>query len=392
MPERLAQTAHDPSPPRVVVHQLPDGVQHVRALVVLVAGAFVVHSVDSDDRLVVPYQLALTNRILRPCLLSLLTLGEKTFGVGSETLVDPHIGGILHSDAVAEPFVRALVDDDEIPEQSVPRRRAVAAEVSILVVIAVSDRALVLHSQVRRLDELVTILVPRERTEPVLEALQHRLHLLELFLRCIGVIVDRPEVEAEVAALSLIYVAEMRVMTRVHRDVVVVDRVFHKPLVGCGSIPVRRGAPQSPIRHIDQRVRNGDGDSLTVGLVGVDVLVGPPYTRAQTFVGGGDPWTRKAVARPDVPSIPRRSDRRDRLAVVIDGDLLPGADRLWRDQSDEKRVAVAAGAELGAVLDYAVNYERHLQVDLHLARWFQDAVSDGVVPDDGAVAGIRFDV
>ena len=178
---------------------------------------------------------------------------------------------------------------------------------AVLVVIAVGDGALVLHAEVRRLDELVAVLVPGERAEPVLEALEHRLHLLELLAGGVEVIVERIEVERELASLALVYVAEMRVVRGVDGDVVVVDRIGDEPLVGRGPIRVRRRAPQPAVRDIDQRIRDGDRDALAVGLVGVDILVRPPDTGAGPFVGGRYPGAGETVTRPHEAAVPRRA-------------------------------------------------------------------------------------
>ena len=65
----------------------------------------------------------------------------------------------------------------------------------------------------------------------MLEALEHRLHLLELFPRRVGVIVQWPEIERELSLLALVRVGEMCVVAGIHRDVVVVYRIRDEPLV-----------------------------------------------------------------------------------------------------------------------------------------------------------------
>ena len=91
--------------------------------------------------------------------------------------------------------MRAFVHDDEIPLQAEPRAGQVAAEVAIEEVVAVGDAALMLHAEVGGLDQLVAIGIPGVRPEPMLEAAQHRDHLLELAAGRVGVVVERPEVE-----------------------------------------------------------------------------------------------------------------------------------------------------------------------------------------------------
>jgi hypothetical protein len=72
------------------------------------------------------------------------------------------------------------VDDDEIPVVSLSGAREVSAEVTVHVVIAVGDGALVLHAEVRGLDQLVAVVIPRVGSKPSLEAAQHRFDLREL--------------------------------------------------------------------------------------------------------------------------------------------------------------------------------------------------------------------
>jgi hypothetical protein len=66
--------------------------------------------------------------------------------------VDPHVGGIGSGDAVAEPFVAALVDDDEVEARADADLGPVAAEVAVLKEVAVGDGALVLHAGVGSFD------------------------------------------------------------------------------------------------------------------------------------------------------------------------------------------------------------------------------------------------
>ena len=66
-----------------------------------------------------------------------------------------------------------------LPEQLQREGPAIA----VRVMVAVSDRALVLHPGMRRLDQLVAVLVPGIRAEPVLEAGERRLGLRELRAR-----------------------------------------------------------------------------------------------------------------------------------------------------------------------------------------------------------------
>ena len=145
------------------------------------------------------------------------------------------------------------------------------------------------HPQMWRLDQLIAVLIPRERAEPMLEALEHRLHLLELFPRRVGVIVQWPEIERELSLLALVRVGEMCVVAGIHRDVVVVYRIRDEPLVGRRALRIGIRAPQPAIGDVGDRARHRDRDALAVRLIGAKVFVRPPHARANAFVGGSDP-------------------------------------------------------------------------------------------------------
>ena len=123
------------------------------------------------------------------------------------------------------------------------------------------------------------------------------------------------------------------------------------------------------------------------------VLVRPPDARAEPLVGGRDPACRPRLSvLPDEAAVPRRTLRRARLAVIVDGDRLLRRRALRRDERDEERVAVAPVREPLAVLHHAVDLERHLQVDLHLRRRLEHAIGDPVPAADAAVARADGDV
>src|SRR5690606_9640121 len=146
---------------------------------------------------------------------------------------------------------------------AVPAARTVASAIAVLVAVAVRDRRLMLHAEVRRLDELEAVLVPRIGAEPVLEARDRRLHLRELPARGLELVVERPVVQRQYAILALVDLTEMRVAAGVDRDVVVVDRVPHEPLECCPAVLVHDG-PQPPVRHVDHRMRYRDRYALAV--------------------------------------------------------------------------------------------------------------------------------
>ena len=195
--ERLLQPAQDAAPLVVVVHDLADGVQHVAALVVHVAGSLGVHAVGGDDRAVVLDVLrGSRSRTARPP-----PSPAGTPRTGSRRSWRSSRGSTCRRgpcrDAVAPPLMRALVHDDEVPLQCRARCPTGRGPGSRSRTVAVGHGALVLHAQMGRFDQLVAVRVPRIRAEPVLEALQHRLRLRQLPLGGLQVIGQRPEVDRE---------------------------------------------------------------------------------------------------------------------------------------------------------------------------------------------------
>jgi len=94
--------------------------------------------------------------------------------------VDPHVGLVGGGDAVAEPLVRAFVDDDEVEPGADADAGPVALQVAVGEVVAVGHGALVLHAGVGHFNQLVTVLPERILSEVVLKGLQHALGLCEL--------------------------------------------------------------------------------------------------------------------------------------------------------------------------------------------------------------------
>src|SRR5207237_3888509 len=97
-------------------------------------------------------------------------------------LVDPHVGPVGRRDAIAEPLVPALVDDDEVEARADADAGVVAPAVAVPEAVAVGDRTLVLHAGVGHLDQLVAVLLERVLAEIVLVGLEPPLRLRALFL------------------------------------------------------------------------------------------------------------------------------------------------------------------------------------------------------------------
>ena len=246
-----------------------------------------------------------------------------------------------------------------------------------------------LHAEVRRLDQFVAVRIPGVRSEPVLEAFEHRDDLSELALRGVRVIVERPEVERQTPRLTIQRVAEVRVSAGIDRDVVVVDRTGHKPFVRRRAVRILRGLAQPAVRDVEQWSGHGDRDSLAVGLIRQVVLGRPPDARAEPLVGGRDPLPAQAVFGECEPAIPGKPPADSRLTVIPHGDRPGGPGARLRLERDEERIAVAPVRELAPVLHDAVDLQRHLQIDLHFARGLKHAIRDRIPTADRRVGGIH---
>ena len=159
--------------------------------------------------------------------------------------------GIGGGNAVAEPLVAALVDDDEVEARADADSSPVAAEVAVLKQVAVGDGALVFHAGVGGFDEFVAVLREGVFAEVVLIGLKHAFGLGELGFGFVEVGGQGVEVEGHVTEA----VAEVDVVADVERDVVIID--------GVGDVPVPAGVSVAQI---------GLADELAVG--NVDEIVG----------------------------------------------------------------------------------------------------------------------
>ena len=302
----------------------------------------------------------------------------------------PHVGVVLRRDVVGEPLVRTFMHDDEIPFEPESGARTVATAIAVAKTITIRDGRLMLHAGVRDLDEFIAVLVPRVRSEPVLEALHHRAYLRPLSLRVGQIVVERPVVERQVALEPRVHLAVVRVVPRSHGDRVVVDRIDDEPFVRRRAVGMASGAAQPPIRHVDQRVRHGDRHALAVRFVGLRVLVRPPCRRPHPLIGGDHPWALQRVGAPGEAALPRRVSGDQRTSAVVHHDRLVFTGALHRREPDEKRGALAAKAKGSPILHHAVDTQRLHQIDLHLARrathLAQHTIGDAVAATEAAVA------
>src|SRR5699024_11057763 len=125
--------------------------------VVHILGALFIDAIGTDDGAVVIDEFAQADGIFSAGLFAEAALGINRFGIAGKAFVYPHIGNIFGGDIIAPPFVRAFVDDDEIPFEPPAGARKVTAHISIFKMVTVGYGALMLHAQMRRFYQLIAV-------------------------------------------------------------------------------------------------------------------------------------------------------------------------------------------------------------------------------------------
>src|ERR1700735_244361 len=88
-------------------------------------------------------------------------LDVKALKVRRPAFVNPHIGRIGGGDAVSEPLMPTLVDDNKIEFRADADSGPVAFEIPVCEVVPISDGALVLHAGIRHFNPLVAVFLER---------------------------------------------------------------------------------------------------------------------------------------------------------------------------------------------------------------------------------------
>src|SRR6185312_14223210 len=118
-------------PALVIIDDAAQRVEHERAFEVLVFRGGRVNAAPAQDGLLV-FDLGLEavevfdGRRMAPAVFDI-----ERFKVSGPALMNPHVGAIGGGDAVAEPLVRALVDDDEIKLEAPGSVGPVAVEITV---------------------------------------------------------------------------------------------------------------------------------------------------------------------------------------------------------------------------------------------------------------------
>ncbi len=233
--------------------------------------------------------------------------------------MDPHIGHVRSGHSVAKPLMPALVDDDEVEPRADSDACPVALAVAVLIVIAIGDRALVLHARIRHLDQFVTVLDKRILAEVVVVRLHHRLGLRELRLRFVQVFRQNVVVHRQLPEP----VAEVHIVADVQGDVVAVDWIMHLPVPACVAVAEILLAHEPPVRNIHQPVRHRDAYPHALHLIAPLVLIRPPHACADLFAGRVYPRATRRILFERHPAEPSLLDwisgveEADRIGVPL---------------------------------------------------------------------------
>src|SRR5262245_35072896 len=126
-------------------------------------------------------------------------LDVQTLEIGRDPLVYPGVGNIGGGDAVAKPFMAAFVNDDVVEFGRDANTREILSHKTVLKPIAVGDGALVLHPDVWRLDQFVTVSLERVFAKIMLVSREHSPSLLKLLFRLLEVLRQSVKIHVEIA-------------------------------------------------------------------------------------------------------------------------------------------------------------------------------------------------
>src|ERR1700685_1632432 len=181
--EMLEVSVDQIEPARVVIDHAAQRVEEERTLGILVSRRSGIDIAWRNNR-----PLILNMRLRGIYVLHGIGLAPPVFDVEGfkivrPTLVNPHIGAIGGADRVAEPFVAAFVDDDEVEPLTyfIP-----TPEISVGKAIAVGNGGLVFHPRIRHLDQFVAVFLKRVLTEIMRISLDHALSLIEAYTHYLG--------------------------------------------------------------------------------------------------------------------------------------------------------------------------------------------------------------
>src|SRR5262245_32723369 len=199
--EPLTVIAKEFPPLSVIIDDRAQGVEEKRALEILILRGIFIDLMSGNNRLLVSDFRFIAIDVFESVLLSEHGFDIDTLGVSRPPFVDPLVRDIAGSNAVAEPFMRAFVNDNEVKLQADSNAGPIPLEVPVGELVAVGDCALMLHPGVRHFNELVSVFLEGIITEILLKSLQHRFRLCELSLGAFQILGQTIVIQGEITEL-----------------------------------------------------------------------------------------------------------------------------------------------------------------------------------------------
>ena len=293
-----------------------------------------------DDRELVDQSLALVGQFALHIAVAQQPAGVEGLHIAAQSLVQPHVVGVLIGQLVAEPFMGELV----------LKQPVIAAPVD-LVAVAIGVDGLVLHAQVRGLDHAHLLVAEGEGADISLEEVQHLWKLGEQGLDLVGrVRLQMPVVHRDrIAEPAFVLAADLLVGADIQGDGVGVG-ALRRPVPGGPAVAVVDLAQEPSVGR--RRQGRGDGDvqvdPARLAVRAVDT--GPEDVAALALDGGGDPGLARWGRGPDEAAVPGGAGRDAGPAGVGDaqGDALTGGQ--GAGQLD-RQTAFGIGPAVGGDLD-----------------------------------------
>ena len=138
----------------IVVHAVPDGMQHISGLWIHIPAAFLVDIITRDDRPVIADTAADAIIISIACILTIHIFHKQRLAVIGIALVNIHIRQVFGGEIVAKPFVTAFMDNDKIPFHPYAGTGSIPAPIAISIMIAIGHGALMLHPRMLHIHSL----------------------------------------------------------------------------------------------------------------------------------------------------------------------------------------------------------------------------------------------
>src|SRR3546814_766688 len=125
--------------------------------------------------------------------------------------------------------------------------------------------------------------------------------------------------------MSLIFLAEMRIIGNINTDIIIVDRVAYKPVPAGIAISEVFFSTALSIRKIYEAIWNSYADKHAVRFLSLMIFIWPPEAAAGALHGKGYPGISAFSLPPSQPPVPGRLSRKHRLARRIKPECTGGS-------------------------------------------------------------------